>query len=103
MDEVKGAPLMPFRNDEWRKPDGYTKLERIGTIKSYVEGAGWVGLPAYLQALADKHHLEYEERRREKAWFGIRVTVFYKVVGRESDLYAFADELQATAKEWNKV
>ena len=53
------------------------------TIKSYVEGPKWAGIPAFIRKVAFTFDLEVIELNEEKGW--IRSTTFFKLGGKESD------------------
>lgn len=72
--------------------------ERIGTIRSSIEGPRWAKFPSFLKDICWKMDLALE-LETEKGW--VRETVRFKVVGTETKLRKFMRILDENINEYN--
>ena len=73
--------------------------ERIGTLKSYVEGPRWAGFPKFLKDACFMYDLKIVQMDIDKGF--IRETVRYKVEGTESNLMRLKKAIEISIEEYN--
>lgn len=73
--------------------------ERIGTLKSYVEGPKWAAFPKFLKDAFFMYDLKVVYMDIDKGW--IRETVRFKVEGTESNLLKLQKAIEIGVKEYN--
>ena len=74
------------------------ETERIGTLKSYVEGPKWADFPGFLKKICFGNDLKLE-MDIDKHW--ISETVYFKITGPESMLIAVEKIINETIKDYN--
>ena len=73
--------------------------ERVGTLKSYVEGPRWADFPKFLKDACFMHDLEIVYMDIDKGWF--RETTRFKVEGSEPNLIRLQKVIADAVKEYN--
>ncbi len=74
--------------------------ERIGTLKSYVEGPKWAAFPKFLRDACFMYELKIIHMDVDKGW--IRETVRFEVEGTESNLRRLHKTIALGVEEYNK-
>jgi len=74
--------------------------ERIGTIKSYIEGPRWARIDKAIKNACWELGLKCEVERDTTL---LRETVRFKVEGEESKLRSFKDGLESSLQKWNSI
>lgn len=73
--------------------------ERIGTLKSYVEGPRWASFPEFLKNACFMYDLKIVQMDIDKGF--IRETVRFEVSGTESNLNRLKNAIEAGIEEYN--
>ena len=73
--------------------------EKIGTLKSYIEGPRWAAFPKFLKNACFIYDLKIIYMDIYKGW--IRETVRFKVEGTESNLTRLKKAIEIGVEEYN--
>lgn len=73
--------------------------ERVGTLKSSVEGPRWAAFPKFLRDACFAYDLKILHMEVDKGW--VRETVRFKVEGSESNLNRLKIAIERGIEEYN--
>jgi len=75
--------------------------ERMGKIRSCIQGLKCANFEKLLFELAVRNNLEFKVTDRDKGW--LRETIYFEVNGKESGLRKFKTQLENVIMKYNQM